>query len=205
MANKKVYKYFWIFMKKQQDWLNLMSENGYRLVKTDMLSYEFEPCEPNEYEYLVDFAGHLSLDDLNDYANFLRSMGYVVFHKNINLNYAVGKVAFRPYGKGKGKFATAPGTINKELLIIEKKSDGTSFELRTTNADKADYMGLVSKAWLYWSLFFLAFFVFCLFFGEFGRVWSVVCLIMGITQLVPALIFKRSADRYKKESEISEE
>ncbi|MCM1524416.1 MAG: DUF2812 domain-containing protein [Ruminococcus sp.] len=206
MADKKVYRYFWIFMKKQENWLNSMAKSGLRLVKTGMLSYEFDRCGEGEYEYRIDFAAHLSEADLNDYADFLESMGYVVFHKNVNLNYAVGKVTVRPYGKGRGKIATSGGTINKELLIIEKKSDGTPFELRTTNSDKADYMALASKAWLWWAGYFLAFFVFWLIiFGKRGLVFSAVFLCLGIIQLIPAAVFGNAARKYRQMSEISEE
>ncbi len=55
-----------------------------------------------------------------DYANFLEDMGYKVFFKNINLNYSVGKVRWRPWAERGGRIATNTTTFNREILIVEK-------------------------------------------------------------------------------------
>ena len=44
---------------------------------------------------------------------------YKVFYKNINLNYSIGKVRWRPFAGKYGRIATSPGNFNKELLIVE--------------------------------------------------------------------------------------
>ena len=51
-------------------------------------------------------------------------MGYSVFYKNINLNYSVGKVRWRPWAEIGGRIATNTTTFNRELLIVEKENDG---------------------------------------------------------------------------------
>ncbi|MFO7160687.1 MAG: DUF2812 domain-containing protein, partial [[Clostridium] cellulosi] len=79
-----------------------MAKRGFRLVKTSRLSYVFESCEPSKFEYRVEFAGEKSYKELNKYCDFLNSMGYKTFFKNLNLNYSIGKVKWRPWS---GKFA----------------------------------------------------------------------------------------------------
>ena len=47
--------------------------------------------------------------------------------KNINLNYSVGKVRWRPWAEIGGRIATNTTTFNRELLIVEKENDGKPF------------------------------------------------------------------------------
>ena len=49
----------------------------------------------------------------------LEEKGYKVFYKNINLNYSIGKVRWRPFAGKYGRIATSPGNFDKELLIVE--------------------------------------------------------------------------------------
>ena len=84
--------------------------------------YEFEPCAPGQYQYCVEFVGEKSKQGADDYVRFLEDCGYRVFYKNINLNYAVGKVRVRPWANQGGKIATNATTYNRELLIVEKVS-----------------------------------------------------------------------------------
>ncbi|MDD3403208.1 MAG: DUF2812 domain-containing protein [Hespellia sp.] len=39
---------------KEQRWLNEMADSGYRLVKRNLFSYQFEVCEKSAYRYLID-------------------------------------------------------------------------------------------------------------------------------------------------------
>ena len=50
-----------------------------------------------------------------DYFKFLEDMGYKVFFKNINLNYSVGKVRYRPWAEKGARIATNGTTFNREL------------------------------------------------------------------------------------------
>lgn len=116
-----------------------MADKGFRLVRTEKLLYEFEPCRPGQYRYCVEFVGHKSRADADQYACFLESCGYRVFFKNINLNWNVGKVEVRPWAEKGGRLASNATTYNRELLIVEKENDGKPFDLHTTYEDKARY------------------------------------------------------------------
>ena len=105
----------------QKNWLNKMAEKGYRLIRTGKLLYEFEKCKPGQVQYCVEFIGQKSKANAEDYHDFLEEMGYSVFYKNINLNYSVGKVRWRPWAEIGGRIATNTTTFNRELLIVEKK------------------------------------------------------------------------------------
>jgi len=118
---KTVFRYFFDFLDGQEKWLNQMAAQGYRLIKCGKAWYTFETCQPGEYQYAVDFVADKGYKDSRDYRAFLESMGYRTFYKNINLNFSIGKVKWRPWAKASGQITTSPGTFNKELLIIEKK------------------------------------------------------------------------------------
>lgn len=105
----------------QKNWLNKMAEKGYRLIRTGKLLYEFEKCKPGQVQYCVEFIGQKSKANAEDYHDFLEEMGYSVFYKNINLNYSVGKVRWRPWAEIGGRVATNTTTFNRELLIVEKE------------------------------------------------------------------------------------
>ena len=109
---KKCYRFFGGLLIAQANWLNKMSEKGYRLVQTGKMLYEFEECKPNQVKYYVELIGHKTKDDAKDYYDFLEGMDYKVFYKNINLNYSIGKIRWRPWAEKGGQIAT-----NSSLLI----------------------------------------------------------------------------------------
>ena len=109
-------------------------------MRTDKLSYEFEECAPGQYRYCVEFVGHKSRQDADEYARFLEDCGYRTFFKNVNLNWNVGKVEARPWAEPGGRLASNATTYNRELLIVEKENDGKPFELHTTGEDKMQYL-----------------------------------------------------------------
>jgi|LSQX01.2.fsa_nt_gb hypothetical protein len=146
--SKRVYKYFYGFLDAQQHFLNRMSSQGWRLIKTGKLSYDFEPCEKNAYQYCIDFVAPKSSSTSRDYQQFLEDMGYRVMTKPVNVNWSIGKVRLRPWGDGRGKFSTNPGTFNNELFIVEKKNDGTPFQLHTTSEDKLSYYRSMFFVWM---------------------------------------------------------
>ncbi len=125
-----------------------MAARGFRLVRCGKLTYKFEQCAPDEYQYCVEFVGEKSYSKHKDYKKFLEGLGYHVFTKNINLNWSVGKARFRPWTAGAGKVATSPGTYNKELFIVEKKNDGKPFELHTDTEDLAAYFKILRNTYL---------------------------------------------------------
>jgi hypothetical protein len=105
---KKCYRFFGGFLDLQEAWLNRMAQKGYRLVKTGTLVYEFEPAISKEYQYAVEFIAHKSNQRGKEYKCFLEDIGYTVFYKNVNWNYSLGKLRWRPYGEGLGQIATNP-------------------------------------------------------------------------------------------------
>jgi hypothetical protein len=129
-------KYFFDFIDGQEQWLNKMSQNGYRLVKCGKLIYEFEKCTPNEYEYAVELVGQMSERKRKEYQDLFEELEYKVFTKNLNINFSFGKIKFRPWGNGWGKITTSPGSYNKELLIIETLMSESKFEIHTDIEDK---------------------------------------------------------------------
>ena len=75
---KKCYHFFGGLLNAQANWLNKMSEKGYRLIRAGKMLYEFEECKPNEVKYCVEFIGEKSKENAKDYSLFLEDMGYKV-------------------------------------------------------------------------------------------------------------------------------
>lgn len=78
---KKMLSFFGGLLNAQANWLNKMSEKGYRLIRAGKMLYEFEECKPNEVKYCVEFIGEKSKENAKDYSLFLEDMGYKVFFK----------------------------------------------------------------------------------------------------------------------------
>ncbi|MDD3222080.1 MAG: DUF2812 domain-containing protein [Lachnospiraceae bacterium] len=197
------YRYFWGMMKSQEQWLNKMAKEGWRLIQTGKLSYDFEPCEPGAYVYRLEFVAQKSWNESKKYQIFLEEMGYKVWTKNINLNWSMGKIRWRPYGEGAGQISTNPGSYNKELLIVEKEDDGQPFELHTANADKAKYYGYMRNVWLGEAGTFL---LLSVVFGILAKntVVGSICLILAVVMAVVVLIFQKQIKKYNDDSKIEE-
>ena len=193
--SKKCYHFFGGLLNAQANWLNKMSEKGYRLIRAGKMLYEFEECKPNEVKYCVEFIGEKSKENAKDYSLFLEDMGYKVFFKNINLNYSVGKVRWRPWAEKGGRIATNATTFNRELLIVEKKNDGKPFELHTSYEDKARYYANLRSPWL----------LILILFGAFGIAQrSILFLILAALSLIPVLIYQVNIMKNKREAKMQE-
>lgn len=178
---KKFYRFYGGFLSVQEKWLNKMADKGLRLVRSGRLLYEFEECQPELYQYRIEFVGQKSKENTSDYKTFLEDMGYKVFHKNINLNYSVGKVRYRPWAEKGGRIATNATTFNRELLIVEKENDGKPFELHTSYSDKVDYYCSLRKPWL------------CIFliFGLLGIMKGYLLLgIFAVAAFIPTVLYQ---------------
>ena len=191
------FRYFMGFLDTQEKWINEMAANGWRLVKTSTLFYEFEPCEPGSYEYRVEFVGALSYGKIRDYKDFLSGLGYKVLTKNLNLNMSFGKVRWRPFGRGSGQIVTSPGGYNKEILIIEKKADGESFDVHTSYDDliayyqsiRGMYIMLLSIVIAFWESRFLA---------SIGSIPYALLAIAMVLLLIPIVLYSRRISMYKR-------
>lgn len=187
---KRVYRYFFDFLDGQMEWLNQMAAQGWQLVKCRQLSYEFESCAPDEYEYSVEFVADKSFTDSKDYKGFLESMGYKVFYKNLNVGVAVGKVKWRPWATGAGQIVTAPGGYFKELLIVEKKKDGTPFELHTDLTDKLSLYRKIRNACLWTVGSMLALIIMCLSFAVGNLInGSITGAVFSALGMIPCVLF----------------
>lgn len=193
--NKKCYRFFGGLLNTQMKWLNKMSAKGYRLIRAEKMLYEFEPCRPNQIKYCVDFIGHKSKEDAEHYYTFLEDMGYKVFYKNINLNYSIGKIRWRPWAEKGGRLATNKTTFNHELLIVEKANDGKSFELHTSYEDRAYYYKNLRNPWL---LILLIFAISTLMNP------SVVFGILAFLTLLPVLLYQWQIVKIRQESKTTE-
>ncbi len=136
--NKRVFRFFWLFMTSQEQWLNKMADDGYRLIGTTTAHYEFEECEKGKYQYCVAYVANYSAESVDEYIKSLETCGYRVLFKNLNMDYSAGKVEYRPWAEEGGRVATENTTLHKELLIIEKENDGTAFELCATFEQRYD-------------------------------------------------------------------
>ena len=161
--------------------MNKMSGKGYRLVRTGKLLYEFAECEPDQVKYCVEFIGQKSKDNAQDYYNFLEDMGYKVFYKNINLNYSVGKIRWRPWAEKGGCIATNSTTFNQELLIVEKENYGKPFQLHTSYGDREKYYSDLRNPWLIILLMFTVFAV---------ANCSMIMGTLALLSLFPAMIYQ---------------
>lgn len=192
----KKYCFFGSFLSVQEKWLNKMASQGYRLVRTEKLLYEFEECQPNRFKYRVEFIGEKSRQNAEDYKSFLENeMGYKVIFKNINLNYSVGKIRYRPWAEKGGKIATNSTTFNRELLIVEKENDEKPFELHTSYEDMISYYKTLQKPWLYMLVLFgiLGIAMRAVVFGAFAAV-----------SLIPTIMYQISASKLKREASARE-
>lgn len=141
-------RHFGAFFEAQEKWLNKMALQGYKLIKTGIMTYYFDKCALGEYEYRIEFVGAKPHKEAMEYKLFLERLGYTVYIKNLQANYAIGKMKFRPWAKGSAKIATTAGGYNKEIFIIEKKKDGKSFEIHTSKKDLAEYYQPMRNMWL---------------------------------------------------------
>lgn len=197
MMDKKVLRFYSMFLDKQEAFLNKMADEGWKLIKTTKLSYEFTPCEPKEYEYSVIFIGEKSYKKNLDLQSFFKDMGYEVFTKNANLNYSIGKIRWRPYGEKSGQLTTSPGSFNKEILIIEKKRDDKPFKIFSTNEDMAEYYGVIRNVYI--NLLILAAFLIAL--SLWQNFSQMILLILGglicVILMIPIVNYTKKIQFYK--------
>lgn len=208
--SKIAFRYFFDFMDQQEKWLNGMAERGYRLKKCGKMIYTFDECEPNEYEYTVEYVGDQAYPEVKDYRRYLESMGFRTFTKNINLNFSYGKVRWRPYAKGMGQIATSPGGFNKELLILEKKRDGKPFELHTDRYDKLSIYKAVRRSYA-WSVFMILILGVMTFIPDVSSlsvamtwVLRVIIIIMSLFLVIPTVKYSFLVNQLNNECKIYE-
>ena len=193
-------RFFAGFMGSQAKWLNSMAEKGYRLVKTGKLEYEFEECDPGKYVYTVEYVGDKSMEEEENYKAFLEDMGYQVFYKNMNLDYSIMKLTYRPWANKGGKISTTKTTYNRELLIVEKENDGKPFELHTEKEDQIGYYNTIAKPWYF--AVFLALLLAVIFWPN--MLPTAVCGGLAVLFALPIVVMAIKVSKIKKERELEE-
>lgn len=145
----KRYRFFMDPIVRQEKWLNEMASMGFRLVSVSNWSYSFEKCTPNEYTYKIDIVADKSVRETDEYIEFLQGLGLEVIKKNINYRkLSFGQARMRFYGKKGISFGTAPGNINKELLILEKKNDGLELKTYSSVSERISFYEKVQRSYL---------------------------------------------------------
>ncbi|MEK3717423.1 DUF2812 domain-containing protein [Paenibacillus sp. FSL R7-0333] len=158
---KSVFKVFINALESQEKWLNSMVADGWRLVQVRGCFYSFETCHPREYVYRIQFVADQSIQQLDQYKEYLDDLGLTHFSQSLNIGkFAIGNKRWRPYGKGATSFAGLPGNINSELLILEKKNDGTPLNIFTERTEAIQYYTKIRNAFAIASILLaLTFFV----------------------------------------------
>ena len=198
---KKVNRYFGGFTEKQAKWLNQMAAEGWRLIHTGKMSYEFESCDPGRYQYAVEFIADKSQKNAEDYKAFLEGCGYKVWYKNANLSYSVGKVRWRPWADADAQITTSWTTYNKELLIVEKENDGKPFELHTTAADRIKFLQKWRNVWLTYTAMFA---LMAILFAFQTPIASAVLGGIGLLSLIPVVLYQVQIRKIKKMDDLQE-
>ena len=153
--SKRVFRYHFDVLDGQADWLNQMAARGWRLERCHILSYEFEPCPPGAYEYAVEFAADMTASQSEGYRALLEGMGYRTWTKNLNANYSVGHVRWRPWvGVGRASISTTSGVgdtsrFNQELIIVERAAEGEPFQLHTGLKDRITAYRTLRRAYVW--------------------------------------------------------
>ena len=152
----KKFRLFLSPIEGQEKWLNERAKEGLKLSKVRRCIYEFEKCEPNQYQYAVEYIGNKSDIERNAYESFLDELGIRYYEKPLNLGqFSAGKFQYRPYANPGGKWATSRGMINREILILEKENDGKPFDIYSNVKDKITALRERRKPHLYLSSFVL--------------------------------------------------
>ena len=186
-----------------------MAAKGWRLVKCGQLTYVFERCEPGEYEYAVEFVADKSYTKAREYKAFLESMGYKTFYKNIIVGIYFGSIKWRPWGEGAGQIATAPGSLQKELIIVEKKKDGKPFVLHTDLTDLLTVYRKIRTAYFWYAGGLFAFALIFLIDAVLMKsgYWALGALLfgaLGFLRLIPGLKTSQKVRRLKEEAVTNE-
>lgn len=71
----KRYKFFTNF-EEEENWLNLMANQGYRFTNKTMLAYEFQPESPENTIIKIDYRSFQKREDFQDYCALFEDSGW---------------------------------------------------------------------------------------------------------------------------------
>lgn len=73
---KRVFKLFWAWQDNEENkWLEKMAEEGWELLKYNLMVYTFEKTEPKKYIYRTDFKSNQKRD-LQEYLTLFKDAGW---------------------------------------------------------------------------------------------------------------------------------
>ena len=119
--NKK-YRYFFGILELEKNWLNKIARKGWRLEEVNHHNYQFVGSA-KKINYDIDVLWDKSIDEINEYTDFLHKMGCKTFRDGLNQNLSLGRVKYRAGGNRWGHFDNNRGKLNREILIIEKENE----------------------------------------------------------------------------------
>lgn len=125
----KKFRYFFGFIELEKKWLNEMACKGWRLEKVSYHNYEFIKSS-EKFNYDIDILWDKSVDEIDEYVNFLHEMGHRTFRDGLNLNFSLAKAKYRAGRNILGHFDTNRGNLNRELLIVEKENEISLYTLK---------------------------------------------------------------------------
>lgn len=125
----KKYRYFFGLLELEKNWLNKMSHKGWRLEGVNHHNYKFVEST-KKVNYDIDVLWDKSIDEINEYINFLHEMDCRTFRDGLNQNFSLGKIKYRAGGNRWGHFDNNRGKLNREILIIEKENEIPMYTLK---------------------------------------------------------------------------
>ncbi|UQZ33470.1 hypothetical protein C2I18_07790 [Paenibacillus sp. PK3_47] len=123
---KKALKIFTDALEEQKHWLNAMASEGWRLVQVNQCIYMFEACRPGQFLYKIEFAAGQSKQQLEEFKDQLDRFQIKYFTQGLE----IGKISL-----GSKRWRPRPS----ELLIMEKRNDGSPFPDSTTRGEELQY------------------------------------------------------------------
>lgn len=192
-------------------WLNKLAKQGYRLKSVYNCFYSFEKTDV-KVNYSVQFIGYDPNSKNKKYIDMLKDAGFKTFLAPLNqLNFVFGKIRLRPLATGSAKVATSFDNYNKEILIVESEGD-SSYELLSTNLDKALYYKKIRNAYiqgLIMILFLVGIVIYAFYKLNYEMNLLMVCLlfiiiILLIFVLIMFIKFNNKYQKFAKESKFRE-
>ena len=123
----------------QEKWLNKMAQRGLRLVSVNYTAYEFETCDPGQYEYHIEVVKGKTKEEILDRQRYLARRGIKSIPKSISNNRTVGNAKAHSIGSGESQVVIVPDLKLPELLILERTKDSKEFEIHADTAVRDKY------------------------------------------------------------------
>lgn len=96
---KTMHKWFWSWEhEKEEQWLNTMAAKGWALVSVGFATYEFEECQPGEYNFRIELLEHSPNSfEGKEYISFIEETGATQVGQFVNWIYFRKKTVDGPF------------------------------------------------------------------------------------------------------------